>query len=166
MRAATHRFAMGVEDQRGDVGEAIGCHRIGEPPVQPLDRERGGNLADETARVGKAGLDRDAAARAGIVAVGGLAQQGFEETPAMFHRGFRLEQGRDVDLVGDAEQFREIERGEHGLRLLALSDEHADRRVGVDVLDDLRHREELPDGGGALDGERGEIAAQWLDLVK
>ena len=77
----------------------------------------------------------------------------------MLERAFGLEQRRDVDPVVDPEQPREVQRGEHGRRLLAFGHQHAQRRVGVDVLDDLRHREELADGGRALDRQRGEVGA-------
>ena len=55
-------LAVGVEDQRGDIGQPVGDHRLGQPALQPLDRQRGGDLADEAASVGKAGLDADPAA--------------------------------------------------------------------------------------------------------
>ncbi len=62
----------------------------------------------------------------------------------MLQRAFGFEQRRDIDLVGDPEQVREIERGEHRGRLLALGHQHPDRRIGVHMGKDLRHRQELP----------------------
>ncbi len=161
--AAPHRFAMGVENQRGGIGQAMRRHRLGQPPVQPFDGERGGDLPDEAAGIGKAGLDGDAPARPRIIAIGGLTQQRIEEAPAMLHGAFGFEQRRDIDLVLDAEQPREIERGEHGLRLLAFGDQHADRRIAIDMVQDLRHRQKLADGSGALYRQRGEVAAQRFD---
>ena len=166
VRAAAHRFAMGVEDQRGGIGQAMRRHRLRQPPVQPFDGERGGDLPDEAAGIGKAGLDGDTPTRLGIIAIGWLTQQRIEKAAAMFHRAFGFEQRRDIDFVLDAEQPREIERSEHGLRLLAFGDQHADRRVAVDMVEDLRHCQELADGCGALYRQRGEVAAQRLHIGK
>ena len=80
----------------------------------------------------------------------------------MLHRAFGLEQRRDIDLVGDPEQPREIDRGKDGLRVFALGDQHADRRVAVHMVQDLRHGEELPERRRVLDRERGEVRPQWL----
>ena len=55
MAAAAHRFAAGVEDQRGDIGEAVGGHGLGQAAVEAFDGEDGGNLADEAARIGFTG---------------------------------------------------------------------------------------------------------------
>ena len=164
MCAAAHGFAMSVEDQRGDVCQAIGLHRFGKAALQAFDGERCGDLAHEAASVGKAGLDRDAAAQAGVAAVGFFRKQRFEETTAMFQRGLCLEQGRDIDLAFDAEQLGEIERGKHCLRLLAFGDQHADRRVGVDVLEHLRHDQELAHRGAGFDRQSSEVDAQRLHV--
>ena len=77
----------------------------------------------------------------------------------MFERGLGLEQRRDIDLVGNSEQLGEIERGEHGGGLLAFGHQHTNRRIGIHMLEDLRHREELPHRGRAFDREAGEIGA-------
>ena len=69
----------------------------------------------------------------------------------MFQRAFGFEQGRDIDLVLDPEQLGEIERSENGGRLFAFGDQHADRRVGIDMGEDLRHGEKLARRRGALD---------------
>ena len=162
MRAAAHALAVGVEHQRGHIGQAVRRHRLARAAPAAARSRGGGDLPDEPPGVGKPGLDRHPPARAGIGAVGVLGEQRVEEAPAVFERGLGLEQRRDVDLVGDPEQPREIERGEHRRGLLAFGDQHADRRVGVDVVEDLRHRQELADRGRALDRQRGEIGAQRL----
>ena len=46
--------------------------------------------------------------------------------------------------------------------MFAFRDQHADRRIAVDMVEDLRHGQELADGGAALDRQRGEIGAQGL----
>jgi len=160
MAAAAHRFPAGVEDEGSDIAKAIGGHGFGQAALEALDREGGGDLADEAASVGKAGLDGDPAASAGIIAVGFLGQQGIKEAAAVFEGAFRFEQGRDIDLVGNAEQLGEIERGQDRGRLLAFGDQHADRAVGIHVGEDLRHGEKLADRRGILDRQRGEIGAQ------
>ena len=150
---------MRVEDERGDIVETVGIHRLGQPPLQALDRQAGRDLPDETPCIGKARLDRDAAPFARIIAIIGLGEQEVEETPAMLERGLGLEQGRYVDLVGDPEQPREVKGGEHRRRLFAFGNQHADRRVGVDMLEDLRHREELTHRGRAFHCEAGKVGA-------
>ena len=49
-----------------------------------------------------------------------LGEKFVEKAPAVLERALGLEERRDVDLVLDAEQLGEIERGEHGCRFLAL----------------------------------------------
>ena len=95
-----------------------------------------------------------------------FGEQGFEKAFAMLHGAFGLEQRRDIDLAVDTEQFREIERGERGLRILAFGDQHPDRGIGIDMVKDLRHGEELANGGGVLDRQRGEIGAERLRVVE
>ena len=56
----------------------------------------------------------------------------------MFQRGFGFEQGGDIDLAFDPEQPREIERGKHRGGLFALGHQHPDRRIGINMLHDLR----------------------------
>ena len=155
-----HRFAVGVEDQRRDFAQPVLLHRACQTALQSLNGKRGGHLADEAAGIRKSGLDRHTPAHLRIVAVTGLGEQGIEKPLAVLHCAFGLEQRRNIDLVVDAEQLREKERGEHCLRVFAFGDQHADRRIGIDVVQDLRHGEELAHGGGVLDGERGEIGPQ------
>ena len=162
MRAAAHALAVRVEHQRGDIGHAVLRHRLGQPPLEPLDGEAGGDLAEKAPGVRKSGLDRHPSVRAGVGAVGVFPEQRIEQSPAMFERLLGLEQRRDVDLVGDPEQVREVECDQHRRWLFAFGDQHADRGVGIDVLEDFRHRQELADRGRALDRQRGEIGAQRL----
>ena len=68
----------------------------------------------------------------------------------MFHRAFGFEQGGDIHLVCDAKQACKIKGSKHGLRLFTFRDQHADGRIAVDMMQDLRHGEELPHGGCAL----------------
>lgn len=165
MRSAAHAFAVGVEHQRGDVGQPVGGHRLGEAALQAFDGEGGGHLPDEAPGVREPGLHCHAASQAGIGAVGRLCQQGVEEPAAVLKSGLGLEQRRDIDLVLDPEQLGEIERGEHRGRLFALGHQHADRRVCIDMLEDLRHREELADRSRAFGGEGGEIGAQRAGFI-
>ena len=165
MGAASHALAVGVEHQRRDIAEAVGRHCFREAPLEPLDREGGGNLPDKASGIRKAGLHRHAAALAGIGAVSRLGEQRVEEAPAVLQRRLGLEQGRDVDLALHPEELGEIERGEHRGGLFALGDQHPDRRIGIDVLQDLRRGEELADRGRAFGRERGEIGAQGLRLL-
>ena len=46
--------------------------------------------------------------------------------------------------------------------LFAFGDQHADRGIGIDMMQNLGHGEELPDRGAAFDGERGEVGPEWL----
>ena len=64
-----------------------------------------------------------------------------------------------VDLVLDPEQPREIERGQHRAGLFAFGHQHPDRRVAIDVVDDLRHGEELAHGGRILDRQGIELVS-------
>ena len=164
MRAAPHALAVGVEDQRRNVGQPIVRHRLREAPLQPFDGQRRRNLPNEPPSIRKAGLDRHPAPRARVIAVGRLGQQGLQKAPAMFQRALCFKQGRDIDLALYPKQTREIKRRQHGGRLLALGDQHPHRAVGVDVVQDLGHRQEQPDGGGILNRQRGEIGAQRLGL--
>ena len=166
MGAAAHALAVGVEDQRGDVGQPVCGHRFGKASLQPLDREARRNLSDEAAGIGKSGLDRDAPAPADIGLIVGLGEQRVEQPTAVLERIVGLEQRRDVDFVIDAEQFGEIERGERCCRHFALGDQHPDRRVCVDVVEDLRHRQELADRGAALDRQCGEVGTMRGGLVE
>ena len=65
--AAAHGFAVGREDQRLDALEVGAVDRLGEAVMQTLDGERRGDLADEAAGVGEAGLQRQAPAAAHVV---------------------------------------------------------------------------------------------------
>ncbi len=165
MRAAPHAFAVGVEYQRGDIAKAIGGHCFGQPSLQPLNREARRDLPDKPSGIGKAGLHRHPAPLPGVGTVGRLCQQGIQKPPAMFKRSFGFEQRRDVNLVFHPEQLGEIERGEHRGGLFAFGHQHPDRGISIDVLDDLRHRDELPDRGGAFGGKRGEIGAQRRGFI-
>ena len=162
MRAATHAFAVSVEDQGGDIGQPVCLHRLAEAALQAFDCEAGRNLADKPAGIGKAGLDRDPSAQARILLVAFLCQQRVEEPPTMFEGAFGFEQGRNIDLVLDPEQLGEIERCKDRRGLFAFGDQHADRRVGVDMGEDLRHCEELADRGRAFDRKGREVGSQRL----
>ena len=78
----------------------------------------------------------------------------------MFERAFGFEQRRDIDFVLDTEQPRKIQRGKDRGGLFAFGHQHADRRVAIDMVEDLRHREELADRGRVFDRQRGEVRAQ------
>jgi len=92
VRAAAHAFAVGVENQRGDIAKTIGGHCFGQPPLQPLNREARRDLPDKPSGIGKAGLHRHPAPLPGVGAVGRLGQQGIKEPPAMFKRSLGFEQ--------------------------------------------------------------------------
>ena len=91
-------------------------------------------------------------------------EDGVEEAAPVFERGLGLEQGGDIDHVLDPELAGEIERGKDGGGLLAFGDQHADRGIGVDVGQDLRHGEELAHRGAVLDGEGREVGLHRLHL--
>ena len=78
----------------------------------------------------------------------------------------RLEQRRDLDLVGDPVVPRQPEGGEQGVAGLGLGDEEADRVGAVDVLEDLGDRHHQPGGRGALGGQRTEIDVHRLHVVE
>ena len=100
-------------------------------------------MPDETASVGKSGLDCEAAAAFDVIAVGALIKKTFDEAGAGFktRRGFK--QRRDVDDIVNAKQFGEEHRDQDCRRAFALGNEIADRRLAVDVLANLRHEREL-----------------------
>src|SRR5690606_4142372 len=81
--AAPHAFAMSDENQGGDVGEAVCLHRIRQPALKSLDREACRNLADESTRVRKSGLDGDPPASAHVVAIHLLAEQGVDQATSV-----------------------------------------------------------------------------------
>ena len=60
MGAAAHGFAVRREDQRLDALEVGAMDRFGKTVMQSLDGERCGDLPDEAAGVGEAGLQRQA----------------------------------------------------------------------------------------------------------
>ena len=93
MRATAHRFAVGVEDQRSHVSQAVGDHGFGKAALQAFDGQGRRDLADEAPGIGKAGLDRHPPAAAGIGLVMRLGQHRIEEAPAVLQRTFGLEQG-------------------------------------------------------------------------
>ena len=163
MRAASHSLAMGVENQSCDIAQAVRVHRLCQTALEAFNRETGGDLANKPACIGKPRLDRDTAARSRIGSIVRLSEEQIQETSTMFQSGFRFEQRRHIDLVRDPEQSGEIERGKHGRGLFALCHQHANRRIGIDMLENLRHCEKLAGSGRAFDGEAGEVGALRLD---
>ena len=95
-----------------------------------------------------------------------LFEQAFDETATRLKGFRRFEQGRDVELFGDAVLACEIERAHHGGRVLALGDEEPDDRAGIDMLEDLRAHHELAPGGGLLKEEVGEIDLDRFRLAR
>ena len=166
MRAAAHRFAVGVEHQSGDIAQTIGGHGLGQPPLQSLDGKGCGDLTDETPGVGKPGLHRNPPAPPGIGTIVFLSQHRIEKAAAMFQCALGLEQRRDIDLVGNAEQLGEIQRGEHDRWLFAFGYQHADRGIGIDVVEYLRHDQELAQRGAVLDGQRRHVRAQRMHFCQ
>ena len=75
----------------------------------------------------------------------------------MFERALRFHEWRHINLVVDPEHPREVKRGKNRGRLFAFRDQHPDRRVRIDVRQDLRHSEKLTQGRAVLNGERGEV---------
>ncbi len=165
MGAAAHAFTMGIEDERGDIGQVIGRHRIRQATLKPFDGQAGGNLSNEPTRIGKARLDCNAAAFACVILKRLFGEQGVEEATAMFQRGLGLEQGRDVHLVFDAEELCKIQCSKHCCWLFAFGHQHADRCVRIDMFQYLCHSQELADSGAAFDGQRGEIGREWIDVL-
>ena len=90
---------MGVENEAGQIAKVVGDHGLGEAALQPLYSQGRGDLPDKPPGIGKAGLDANPAARAGLGAVGWLCQHRIQQAAAMFQRAFGLEQGRDINLV-------------------------------------------------------------------
>ncbi len=164
--AAAHGLAVRREDQRLDAFEIGAVDRFGETMMQALDGERGGDLADETAGVGEAGLQRQAPAALDVADIRLLFQQPFDDAGAGLEAQRRLEQRRHIGDVIDAEQRGEEDGDQHRRRRFRFGDEKTNRRLAVDVLLDLRDERELADGGRRLEVERLEVdrlAARRLD---
>ena len=87
-------------------------------------------------------------------------------TRALFERARRLEQRRDLDLVGDPVMAGEPQGGEQRVAGLGLGDEETHRMGTVDVLEDLGDRHHQPRGGGALGRERAEIDRDRLHALR
>ncbi len=92
MCAPAHAFAVGVEDQGGNIGQAVVLHRLRKAALKPLNRKAGRDLPDKPSGIGKAGLDACATAQADIVAVLLFRAERFEEASAVLKRAFGFEQ--------------------------------------------------------------------------
>jgi len=160
------RFAVGVENRQFDVGQPVLHQHLGDAQAQALDPEGRRQLADIAAGIRVAELHGEAADALEIGPPMGVAQGVVEDPDALFQGARRLEQGRDLELVGDAVVAGEPEGGEQGVARLRLGDEEAHRMGAVDVLEDLRDRHHQPGGGGALGGQRPEIHRHRRHIVE
>ncbi len=96
----------------------------------------------------------------------GFAQGVVEDAHPLFEGAGGLEEGRDLDLVGDPVMAREPEGGEQGVAGLGLGDEEAHGVRAVHVLEDLGDGHHQPGGRGALGGQRPEIHVHRLHVVQ
>ena len=85
------------------------------------------------------------------------AQRLLQHRRALLQRLGGFEQRADLDVLLDAEQPRQPERGEQRVAGLGLGDQEAHRHRAVDVLDDLRDRHHQPDRRRLLGQQGAEI---------
>ena len=138
----------------------------GDLQAQPLDQVAGGELADIAAGIGIAELQRQPAGGLQIGAVVRAAQRLLQHRRALLQRLGGLEQRADLDVLLDAEQPRQPERGEQRVAGLGFGDQEAHRDGTVHVLDDLRHRHHQPRGRGLLGDQRAEIDRHGLHRIQ
>ena len=155
--AAAHRFAVGVEDDQFDVVQSPLGEHAADRDAQPLDRVGGRDLPEIAAGIREAGLDVQAALATDVGAKAVHGERLGDRVGAPLQADPGLEQRRDLDLVLDAEQLREVERGQQGEAGFALGDQKADRLARVDVLEGLRDDHEQAFGGRLLRSERAEV---------
>ena len=133
---------MRVEDQQIDIRVLCG-QRAGDQIVNALDGHVGSDLPDKPSGVGESELDGEVAALFHIGEEFRLLQQALDKAAPGLQRFRCLEQGRDVQLVVHAILAGEVERAHHGGGVLALGDQEADDRPGIDMFQDLRAHHEL-----------------------
>ena len=97
----------------------------------------------------------------------------FDYMVAAFERLGGLEQGRNFDVILDAEQARIVEGGQQGEAGFGLRDQKPYRRFAVDEFDDLGDRHHQPLGGrpffhqaGEIDVNRPRAVQQIVDRVE
>ncbi len=127
MPAAADTLAVGVEEHHLDAGKPPGVERFGDFQLEPLDEVARRELADETPRVGIAELEADPPLARDVVTEMAAAQRFGEDAHTAFEPLAGLEQGADLDVLGQAEGPGEPERGEQRVAGLGLGDEEADR---------------------------------------
>ena len=66
---------------------------------------------------------------------------------------FGFEQRRNVQPVGNAKQAREIQCRQYGEGVIAFRDQEADRRIAVNMLENLGNGDELADRRRLFNGE-------------
>ena len=140
-------------------------HHFGDGEMQPLDGERGRNLADEAAGVGETGLHRQAAAAFDVIAVGFLFEQALHEPRTAFEAGGGFKQRRDIDDLFDAEQLGEEDCDQHCGGTFAFGNQEADGGPAIDVLLDLSAQRKLADSGCGFEFERAEVDALVGNLL-
>ena len=159
--APAHGFAVCVENQKADIRLAR-CESSDDQVMDPFDRHRGGDLADETPRVRETELDRQVSALLHIGEEFRLFQQALDKA-ATGLKCFRcLEQGRDVQLSVHTVLPGEIKRAHHGGGVLTLGNQEADHRSGIDMLEKLRAHHELTPRGRLFAEEVREVHGQRL----
>ena len=147
---------MRVEDQQIDI-RVLGGQRAGDQIVNALDGHVGSDLPDEPSGVGESELDGEITTLFHIGEEFRFFQQALDEAAAGLQRFRRLEQGRDVQLVVHAILAGEVERAHHGGGVLALGDQEADDRPGIDMFQDLRAHHELAPRRGLFQEQVREI---------
>ncbi len=166
MRAAADALAVRVEQDHLDAADVVPRQRLGDLQPQPLDQIAGGKLADIAAGIGIAELQRQPSGLLQIGAVVRAAQRLVQHVRAVLQRLGGLEQRADLDVLRDAEQPRQPQRGQQRVAALGLGDQETHRHRAIHVLDDLRHRHHQPRRRGLLGQQRAEIHRHRLHRVE
>ena len=166
MRAAPHALAVRVEQDHLDVRDTVIRQRLADLQPQPLDQVTRGKLADISAGIRIAELQRQSTGRLQIGAIVGAAQRLLQHRRAVLQRVRGLEQRADLDMPLDAEQPRQPQRGEQRVAGLGLGDQEAHRHGAVHVLDDLRDGHHQPDRRCLLGQQSAKINGDRLHRTK
>ena len=161
MGAAADGLAMGVEDHHLDIRQPGVGERPRELDPETFNGKRCCDLPHETARIGKPGLHAQALPGLDVGPVMLVLDELRDHVVAMFERVRRLEQGRNVQPVGNPEQAREIQGGENLERRFTLGNQQPDGGFGIDMLEDLRGNHEQAPRRGRFRDDIAEVTGDW-----
>src|SRR5207247_8396846 len=100
---------MRIEDHQLDIRETEARHELGQPLAHMLHSRRCRGLAEVAAGIRESGLNAKPSARPQIGRIMRVHQAILDDLEAPFEGLRRLEKWRDIQLLGYAEEPREVE---------------------------------------------------------